>query len=85
MSDDWLNCTSPLVFDLASGWMRGGFAGDDAPRAVFPTIIGRVHSTKQCCNLHYREAAQSATRDLYDGLAKRAVVSVALLYMTGKT
>jgi len=40
MSDDWLNCTSPLVFDLASGWMRGGFAGDDAPRAVFPTIIG---------------------------------------------
>jgi len=31
---------SALVFDLASGCMRGGFGGDDAPRAVFPTIIG---------------------------------------------
>jgi len=37
---DWCSETQPLVFDLASGHVRAGFAGDDAPRAVFPTIIG---------------------------------------------
>ncbi|KAL9644713.1 hypothetical protein ABK040_012367 [Willaertia magna] len=30
-----------LVFDNGSGMSKGGFAGDDAPRAVFPTIVGR--------------------------------------------
>ncbi len=30
-----------LVIDNGSGMMKAGFAGDDAPRAVFPTIVGR--------------------------------------------
>eukprot|EP01083_Nonionella_stella_P312251 1116204_1 len=30
-----------VVIDNGSGWMKGGFAGDDAPRAVFPSIVGR--------------------------------------------
>ncbi|MFJ6054611.1 actin [Streptomyces sp. NPDC092307] len=30
-----------LVVDLGSGWIKAGFAGDDAPRAVFPSIVGR--------------------------------------------
>jgi actin-related protein len=30
-----------LVFDNGSGMCKAGFAGDDAPRAVFPSIIGR--------------------------------------------
>ncbi len=29
------------VFDNGSAMMKAGFAGDDAPRAVFPTIVGR--------------------------------------------
>jgi len=31
----------PLVVDIGSGLMKCGFAGDDAPRAVFPSIVGR--------------------------------------------
>ncbi len=31
-----------LVIDNGSGMMKAGFAGDDAPRAVFPSIVGRV-------------------------------------------
>ncbi len=31
----------PLVVDNGSGMMKAGFAGDDAPRAVFPSIVGR--------------------------------------------
>jgi len=31
----------PLVVDNGSGMCKAGFAGDDAPRAVFPSIVGR--------------------------------------------
>jgi actin-related protein len=31
-----------LVIDNGSGMCKAGFAGDDAPRAVFPSIVGRL-------------------------------------------
>jgi hypothetical protein len=33
--------SSALVVDNGSGMCKAGFAGDDAPRAVFPSIVGR--------------------------------------------
>lgn len=30
-----------LVIDNGSGMCKAGFAGDDAPRAVFPSLVGR--------------------------------------------
>lgn len=53
LSDMWIClCTEPakmcddeettaLVCDNGSGLVKAGFAGDDAPRAVFPSIVGR--------------------------------------------
>jgi len=37
MDDD----TQALVVDNGSGMVKAGFSGDDAPRAVFPSIVGR--------------------------------------------
>ena len=37
MEDD----VQALVIDNGSGMCKAGFAGDDAPRAVFPSIVGR--------------------------------------------
>jgi actin-related protein len=37
MSDD-VKC---LVVDNGSGMCKAGFAGDDAPRSVFPSVVGR--------------------------------------------
>jgi actin, other eukaryote len=37
MSED----VQALVVDNGSGMCKAGFAGDDAPRAVFPSIVGR--------------------------------------------
>ena len=37
MNDD----TQALVIDNGSGMCKAGFAGDDAPRAVFQSLIGR--------------------------------------------
>ena len=39
MADD---DTTALVFDNGSGQVKAGFAGDDAPRAVFPSVVGRA-------------------------------------------
>lgn len=41
MGDD----VAALVIDNGSGMCKAGFAGDDAPRAVFPSIIGRPRHT----------------------------------------
>jgi len=38
MADDE---TVPLVLDNGSGLVKAGFSGDDAPRAVFPSLVGR--------------------------------------------
>ncbi|KAJ5066495.1 actin alpha skeletal muscle [Anaeramoeba ignava] len=31
----------PIVIENGSFYIKAGFGGDDAPRAVFPTIVGR--------------------------------------------
>jgi actin-related protein len=41
MTDD----VQALVIDNGSGMCKAGFAGDDAPRAVFPSIVGRPRHT----------------------------------------
>eukprot|EP00698_Gefionella_okellyi_P019899 TRINITY_DN6173_c0_g1_i1.p1 TRINITY_DN6173_c0_g1~~TRINITY_DN6173_c0_g1_i1.p1 ORF type:complete len:379 (-),score=80.18 TRINITY_DN6173_c0_g1_i1:152-1288(-) len=40
MSDEQSG-SQALVIDNGSGMVKAGFAGDDAPRAVFPSIVGR--------------------------------------------
>jgi len=39
--DDGSEEVQALVVDNGSAMIKSGFAGDDAPRAVFPTIVGR--------------------------------------------
>jgi len=43
MADD--GEVSALVCDNGSGMVKAGFAGDDAPRAVFPSLVGRPRHT----------------------------------------
>jgi len=40
-SDSDSDETNALVVDNGSGMVKAGFSGDDAPRAVFPSIVGR--------------------------------------------
>ena len=52
MSDDEV---AALVVDNGSGMCKAGFAGDDAPRAVFPSIVGRPRHQVivDCSNVWY--------------------------------
>uniref|UniRef100_A0A2K6ATA9 Actin gamma 1 n=1 Tax=Macaca nemestrina TaxID=9545 RepID=A0A2K6ATA9_MACNE len=40
-----------LVIDNGSGMCKAGFAGDDAPRAVFPSIVGRPRHQGGLCSV----------------------------------
>jgi len=42
MSDEEGEDNAPVVMDNGSGMCKAGFAGDDAPRAVFPSVVGRA-------------------------------------------
>jgi actin len=56
--------TPGLVMEIGSGLMRCGFSGDDAPRAVFPNIVGRPDLTgvmvgMGSCDSYVGDEAQS--------------------------
>ena len=43
-----------LVFDIGSQMCRAGFAGDDDPRAVFPTVVGKAYLEETMVGLGYK-------------------------------
>jgi len=45
-----------LVVDNGSGMVKSGFAGDDAPRAVFPSIVGRPKHTGVMVGMGQKDA-----------------------------
>ena len=51
-----------LVVDNGSGMMKAGFSGDDLPRAVFPTVVGRP-KTVSSENKRYVGDNAKANRD----------------------
>jgi len=59
MSDVDEESSASLVIDNGSGMVKSGFAGDDAPRAVFPSIVGR--------SKHQASMVGMAQKDAYIG------------------
>ena len=52
-----------VVVDNGSGMIKAGFAGNDAPRAVFPSIVGRPKIQDVMVGMAQKEKiAMSVTR-----------------------
>jgi actin beta/gamma 1 len=47
---------SAIIIDNGSFMMKGGFSGDDAPRAVFPSIVARPRHTGVMVGMGQRNA-----------------------------
>ena len=70
--DDEINA---IVLDNGSGMCKAGFAGDDAPRAVFPSIVGRPRQRCGCDLPHLHSCPPAAQLHLLQRALPRIVVA----------
>ncbi|KAD1150706.1 hypothetical protein E3N88_43217 [Mikania micrantha] len=71
----------PLVFDFGTGTVKAGFAGDEAPRIIFPTIVETPLNSKA----NREKAVQIMFESFYVPAVHFAKPAVLSIYASGRT
>ena len=71
MSFNSIDQASPIVIDNGTGMIKAGFGGEDAPRAVFPAVVGRPRYNVVMNGMHQKDAFVGD-----EALAKRGILSL---------
>jgi len=73
MSDYDSDCEEgqSLVIDNGSGMVKAGFCGDDAPRTVFPSVVGRPKVKSAMVGMHHKDVMIGD-----EAMSKRGILSL---------
>jgi len=73
MSDYESDCEEgqSLVIDNGSGMVKAGFCGDDAPRTVFPSVVGRPKVKSAMVGMHHKDVMIGD-----EAMSKRGILSL---------
>ncbi len=71
-----------LVCDNGSGMVKAGFAGEDAPRAVFPSIVGRPRHAGVMVGMGQKVGAEPG-QDSWQGQRARFECELNLVLYSG--
>lgn len=79
MADDQTTC----VIDNGSGVVKAGFSGEDAPRAIFPSIIGRPKNQSVIVGVDAKDEYIGDEAQQKRGVLKSLIPSATVLFKIG--
>eukprot|EP01084_Bolivina_argentea_P059796 109239_1 len=71
VEQEYNECQQPIVIDSGSGFTRAGYATDDTPISIFPTVVGRPRHAGVMVGCHLGHAYYG-----HNAFSKRGILAL---------